>query len=88
MILCNAGVWTLFVKALQSSDSSLVATVMSAASNYLISVSLNFLKPLKFFEGYKLNDNNNTDNKFNNNNEDNKLNKNNNEDNKLNTFRV
>ncbi|RZC39076.1 hypothetical protein BDFB_014680, partial [Asbolus verrucosus] len=37
MIICNAGVWTLFVKALQEVESSLTATVISAASNYCLS---------------------------------------------------
>jgi hypothetical protein len=38
MVACNAGVWTLFVKALQNVESSLTATVTSAASNYCLSV--------------------------------------------------
>ncbi|XP_044270542.1 uncharacterized protein LOC123015118 isoform X2 [Tribolium madens] len=40
MIICNAGVWTLFVKALQNVESSLTATVISAASNYCLSVGI------------------------------------------------
>lgn len=39
MLLCNAMVWTFFVKALHSSGGSLVATVCSAATNYFVSVS-------------------------------------------------
>ncbi|XP_044270541.1 transmembrane protein 42 isoform X1 [Tribolium madens] len=43
MIICNAGVWTLFVKALQNVESSLTATVISAASNYCLSALTGFL---------------------------------------------
>ncbi|KAF2889877.1 hypothetical protein ILUMI_16296 [Ignelater luminosus] len=43
MIICNGGVWTLYVKALQATDSSLSATVLSAASNYFLSALIGFL---------------------------------------------
>jgi drug/metabolite transporter (DMT)-like permease len=42
MVACNAGVWTLFVKALQNVESSLTATVTSAASNYCLSAVTGF----------------------------------------------
>ncbi|XP_063925958.1 transmembrane protein 42 [Zophobas morio] len=42
MLICNAGVWTLFVKALQNVESSLTATVISAASNYCMSAITGF----------------------------------------------
>lgn len=43
MILCNGGVWTLYAKALQESNTSLTPTVLSSASNYFVSVSANLL---------------------------------------------
>lgn len=39
MIICNAMVWTFFVKALHSKGGSLLATVTSAGTNYCFSVS-------------------------------------------------
>ncbi|XP_019870679.1 transmembrane protein 42 [Aethina tumida] len=43
MLLCNAGVWTLFVKALHQNNSSLVATVLSTASNFVLSGVVGFV---------------------------------------------
>ncbi|XP_017776694.1 PREDICTED: transmembrane protein 42 [Nicrophorus vespilloides] len=43
MLACNAAVWTFYVKALQASNSSLSATVTSAATNYLLSAISGFL---------------------------------------------
>ncbi|KDR17550.1 transmembrane protein 42 [Zootermopsis nevadensis] len=40
MVVCNAGVWTCFVKALQQSPSSLPPTVTSTAVNYVSSALL------------------------------------------------
>ncbi|XP_065338627.1 transmembrane protein 42 [Cloeon dipterum] len=37
MIFCNASVWSFYVRALQSSNSSLPATVVSTATNYIVS---------------------------------------------------
>uniref|UniRef100_A0A6M2DVI8 Putative conserved plasma membrane protein n=1 Tax=Xenopsylla cheopis TaxID=163159 RepID=A0A6M2DVI8_XENCH len=38
MIICNAAVWTFFVKALNASSSTLIATITSATTNYILSV--------------------------------------------------
>lgn len=43
MLICNANVWTLYVKALQSASSSLVATVTSTATNYILSAIIGIL---------------------------------------------
>ncbi|CAD7081135.1 unnamed protein product [Hermetia illucens] len=43
MLLCNAMVWTFFVKALHSKGGTLRATVMSAATNYFLSYILGIL---------------------------------------------
>ncbi|ENN73493.1 uncharacterized protein LOC109541884 [Dendroctonus ponderosae] len=40
MLLCNLAVWTLFVRALHQSHSSLTATMVSSTSNYLITALL------------------------------------------------
>ncbi|CAH1155634.1 unnamed protein product [Phaedon cochleariae] len=42
MLVCNGGVWTFFVKALQLTNS-LSATVISSATNYVISAVAGFL---------------------------------------------
>ncbi|CAG9765533.1 unnamed protein product [Ceutorhynchus assimilis] len=42
MILCNAAVWTLFVKALHQSSSSFVATIVSSTSNFLFTAILGY----------------------------------------------
>lgn len=38
MVVLNGVMWTFFVKALQASKSSLEATVISTATNYISSV--------------------------------------------------
>ncbi|KAK4877076.1 hypothetical protein RN001_009582 [Aquatica leii] len=43
MIICNGSVWTFYVKALQSSESSLSATVLSSAINYLLSALFGYV---------------------------------------------
>ncbi|KAJ8971947.1 hypothetical protein NQ317_013575 [Molorchus minor] len=43
MLICNSAVWTLFAKALQYTDSSLTATVISSATNYSFSALLGSL---------------------------------------------
>ncbi|GLV46587.1 hypothetical protein CBL_13344 [Carabus blaptoides fortunei] len=43
MLACNAAVWTFYVKALHSSDSTLSATVASTASNYIFSALFGFV---------------------------------------------
>ncbi|KAK9887182.1 hypothetical protein WA026_020635 [Henosepilachna vigintioctopunctata] len=43
MVCCNTCVWTLFVKALHQSGSSLHATVISNASNFLCSALMGYL---------------------------------------------
>ncbi|KAB0795754.1 hypothetical protein PPYR_09815 [Photinus pyralis] len=43
MLLCNGSVWTLYVKALQSTNSTLTATVLSSAVNYLLSAILGYI---------------------------------------------
>ncbi|XP_018563508.1 transmembrane protein 42 isoform X2 [Anoplophora glabripennis] len=43
MVVCNGAVWTLFVKALQQTNSSLNATVISSASNYVFSAVTGFV---------------------------------------------
>ncbi|XP_059472466.1 uncharacterized protein LOC132194893 [Neocloeon triangulifer] len=40
MIACNASVWSFYVRALQHSNSSLPATVISTATNYIVSALL------------------------------------------------
>ncbi|KAJ8930663.1 hypothetical protein NQ314_016504 [Rhamnusium bicolor] len=45
MVICNGAVWTLFVKALQQTNSSLSATVASSASNYIFFV----IEPILYF---------------------------------------
>lgn len=40
MIICNAMVWTFFVKAMHEDGGTLVATVTSAATNYCCSVGV------------------------------------------------
>ncbi|XP_049858765.1 transmembrane protein 42 [Schistocerca gregaria] len=42
MIVTNAAVWTFFVKALRSSDTSLFPTVASSATNYICSAMAGF----------------------------------------------
>lgn len=56
MILCNILVWSFFVKALHSTGGTIVATVTSAASNYIISVGiLHYISNFwHFFEILKL----------------------------------
>lgn len=44
MLLSNGMVWTFFVKALHSQGGSVVATVTSSTTNFLISVYYKFLK--------------------------------------------
>lgn len=43
MILSNLLNWRYFLKALQMSEQTLTATVLTAASNYVVSVSFIFL---------------------------------------------
>ncbi|KAF5269965.1 hypothetical protein FQR65_LT05764 [Abscondita terminalis] len=43
MLICNGLVWTFYVKALQSSESSLGVTVLSAAVNYFLSVLFGYI---------------------------------------------
>ncbi|KAL1505869.1 hypothetical protein ABEB36_005327 [Hypothenemus hampei] len=43
MLFCNAAVWTMFVKALHQSSSSLVATVISSTSNYVLTAFIGFV---------------------------------------------
>ncbi|KAK5642275.1 hypothetical protein RI129_008442 [Pyrocoelia pectoralis] len=43
MLLCNGAVWTLYVKALQSTNSTLTATILSAAVNYFLSALLGYV---------------------------------------------
>ncbi|KAL3275789.1 hypothetical protein HHI36_020533 [Cryptolaemus montrouzieri] len=43
MIFLNGCVWTLFVKALHQSESSLLATVVSNASNFLFSTLMGYI---------------------------------------------
>lgn len=40
MVVCNMLMWTNFVKALHKKDGTIVATVISAATNYCLSVSI------------------------------------------------
>lgn len=42
MVICNMLVWTNFVKAMHAKDGPIVATVVSAATNYCLSVSVHF----------------------------------------------
>lgn len=48
MLACNAVVWTMFVKALHQSKSSLVATIISSTSNYLLTVTEKLNKLLEW----------------------------------------
>ncbi|XP_075224602.1 transmembrane protein 42 isoform X2 [Lycorma delicatula] len=43
MLTSNAAVWTYYVKALQASSTSLVPTIISTASNYIVSALAGFL---------------------------------------------
>ncbi len=39
MLLCNALMWTLFVKAMHRSRSTVEATIVNSASNFFFTVS-------------------------------------------------
>ncbi|XP_022904379.1 transmembrane protein 42 [Onthophagus taurus] len=43
MLICNACVWTFFVKALQNCKSSLSATLISTSTNYIVTALFGFL---------------------------------------------
>ncbi|XP_054258283.1 transmembrane protein 42 [Macrosteles quadrilineatus] len=43
MIICNAAVWTFFVKALQESPSTFIPTISVAAVNYISSALIGWL---------------------------------------------